>query len=923
MPCSLKCRLILLLVIVALPGILVIYQHARAERETIIEQISQQARQYTHQIALRQRDIIHNVHNYLEQLSHQPAVQSPASQACSDFLASILKLDTTFINLGVPDADGELRCNALPMTERINVADRKYIQTALRQQRFSMSSLLYDRATHTTSVNFAYPVYSPDSHELAGAAVAVVSLNWWSSQLATLELPPGSIAIITDMNDSVVAAYPPDEEILGQSAQQFGFQAITPDFKDLTTERVTDSRGVQRLFAHARLYEPPDSKPVTISIGLPIDAAIAQAQERFVDLLLLYGLVMILIALIVTRGVTVSVLQPLARLTEATRKLERGQIDFRQTPTGVTELQALEQRFLNMATTRLQAEQTIHQHHEELTAVFNSLPDLYFRVDAHGRILDYRSAPDSELYLPPGQFLHHSITSLMPDDVQQTFQQHLAIHLNTGKITHWQYQLQVGEHQRSYEARLNRIQGTEHFAIVIRDITKQKEADELIWHQAHFDSLTQLPNRNRLHDQLVKEVRRSQRKQRSLAVLFIDLDHFKEVNDSLGHDLGDQLLIQAAQRLQSCLREDDILARQGGDEFTLLLPDLDRQSCVETISQHILSSIAQPFQLGEQRAYVTASIGIALYPDDASTPDELLRAADQAMYAAKARGKNCHHYFTAAMQKQAMERVRIINDLHSALEAGQFLLHYQPVVDMSSGKIIKLEALIRWQHPQSGLISPAVFIPLAEETRLIHPIGHWVFQQVLRDLPRIQKHFGAHIQVSFNVSPVQFSGPDNPLSFWSETLQRLNIDGSNLIVEITEGVMMESSEQIRQQLAELQHTGLQLALDDFGTGFSSLSYIHQYQIDFLKIDRSFVANLSPESDTCALCQAIIVMAQKLGIRVIAEGIETHSQAALLRQIHCDFGQGFGFARPLPLAQLLRLPTYLSEPASDNSASSKA
>ena len=922
MPCSLKCRLILLLVIVALPGILVIYQHARAERESIIEQISQQARQYTHQIALRQRDIIHDVRNYLEQLSHQPAVQRPASQACSDFLASILKLDTTFINLGVPDANGELRCNALPISERINVADRKYIQTAIRQQRFSMSSLLYDRATHTTSVNFAYPVYSPDSHEVAGTAVAVVSLNWWSSQLATLELPPGSIAIITDMNDSVVAAYPPDEEVLGQSARQFGFQGMAPDFQDLTTERVTDNRNIQRLFAHARLYEPPNSKPVTISIGLPIDAAIAQAQAHFIDLLLLYGLVMVLLALIVTRGVTVSVLQPLARLTEATRQFEHGHINFRQTPNGVTELRALEQRFLNMATTRLQAEQTIHQHHEELTAVFNSLPDLYFRVDNHGKILDYRGAPETELYLSPSEFLQRSITNLMPDNIHQSFKQHLARHLQTGKITHWQYQLRIGQRLRSYEARLNRIQGTEHFAIVIRDITQQKEADELIWHQAHFDSLTQLPNRSMLYDQLVKEVRRSKRKHRTLAVLFIDLDHFKEVNDSLGHDLGDQLLIEAAQRLRTCLRKEDTLARQGGDEFTLLLPDLERLSSVENISQRILTSIAQPFQLGEQRAYVTASIGIALYPDDAQTPEELLRAADQAMYAAKANGKNCHHYFTAAMQQQAVRRVRILNDLHNALDAEQFLLHYQPVVDLEHGKVIKLEALIRWQHPQSGLISPGVFIPLAEETRLIHGIGHWVFQQALRDLPRIQKHFGAHIQISFNVSPVQFSGPDNPLSFWSETLRQQNIDGSNLIVEITEGVMMESSEQIRQQLAELQRAGLQLALDDFGTGFSSLSYIHQYQIDFLKIDRSFVANLTPESDAYALCQAITVMAQKLGIRVIAEGIETQPQAALLRQIHCDFGQGFGFAKPMPLHQLLALPNYLNEPEADNNVLSR-
>ena len=1057
--CTLKSRLILLLVIVALPGIAVIYQHALAERESITEQISQRARQYTHQIALRQSDIIQDVQNYLEQLSRQPALQAPSSQACNDFLEAILKLDTTFINLGVPNADGDLRCNALPITGNINVADRKYIQTALNEQRFSMSNLLYDRVTHTTSVNFAYPVYSDSSDAVIGTAVAVVSLDWWSSQLAELELPVGSIAIVTDMNDSVVAAYPPDSDVLGQTTRHFGFQAMQPGFVDLATERVTGYDGAQRLFAHARLYELPNTQPVTISIGLPLDEAIKSADIRFYSVLSLFGAGMALIALIASHALSVSVLQPLKRLTQATSLLEQGHIGFRQQSTGATELMALEKRFLSMARTRLNAEQTAQQRHEELKAVFQSLPDLYFRVDFNGTILDYHASPHSNLSVPPSSFLKRRISDLMPDEVSNEFGRQLKQHQKTGLITHWQYRLTLNDELRTYEARLNDIQGTPHFAIVVRDITEikqaeeslklaalvyqnssecmaitnargdiininpaftdvtgyeedeligcninilnsgrqnadfyqqmwatlktcgrwqgeiynrrkngeifpewltidtvriqgsnairrvalyrditeKKKADELIWHQAHFDCLTQLPNRNMLYDRLQQEIRKSHRDETPLAVLFIDLDHFKEVNDSLGHDQGDRLLVTAAERLSACVREGDTVARQGGDEFTLLLTGIDDLNAVEIITKRILDSIAQPFVLDENQAYVTASIGIALYPDDALTPEDLLKSADQAMYTAKSMGKNRHHYFTAAMQQQAVNRVLMINDLHAAIKTRQFQLYYQPVVDIHSGQIIKLEALIGWLHPEKGLVSPAAFIPLAEETRLINHIGHWVFLQVINDLPQLRQRFGASLQVSLNVSPVQFNNYEGNnyegnnhsinsqqasnsqqesnshqghIDTWPELLNHSGLSGKNLVIEITEGVMMETSDTIRHQLAALRDTGIQLALDDFGTGFSSLSYIHQYQIDFLKIDQSFVHNLTADSDAYVLCEAITVMAHKLGMKVIAEGVESQQEAALLRQIGCNFGQGYGYSHPLPLNKLLQLPGTL-------------
>ncbi|WP_343731022.1 EAL domain-containing protein [Duganella sp.] len=441
-----------------------------------------------------------------------------------------------------------------------------------------------------------------------------------------------------------------------------------------------------------------------------------------------------------------------------------------------------------------------------------------------------------------------------------------------------------------------------HHLCMIEDVTAKKQSEALIWQQANFDTLTHLPNRRMFLDRLAHDMLKSQRDQSRIAVLFIDLDHFKEVNDTLGHQQGDVLLVDAARRISACVRKSDTVARLGGDEFTVILCELEAPDHVERIAQDILSRLLQPFDLGQEQAFVSASIGITLYPDDALDVDNLLKHADQAMYAAKGAGRNRYSYFTPTLQVAALSRMRLTNDLRGALKGEQFELYFQPIVHLASGAIHKAEALIRWNHPQRGVVSPLEFIPLAESSGLIVEIGEWVFRESACWVQQWRRDCHPDFQVSLNQSPLEFQREGSSYDGWLQHLQALELPGQSLVVEITEGLLLDASSVVSNRLLQLRDAGIQVALDDFGTGYSSLSYLKKFDIDYLKIDRSFTRNLAPDSSDMALSEAIIVMAHKLDLKVIAEGVETPEQRALLAAAGCDYGQGYLFAQPMPAAR---------------------
>ncbi|WP_237763260.1 putative bifunctional diguanylate cyclase/phosphodiesterase [Thiobacillus denitrificans] len=435
------------------------------------------------------------------------------------------------------------------------------------------------------------------------------------------------------------------------------------------------------------------------------------------------------------------------------------------------------------------------------------------------------------------------------------------------------------------------------------DISERKQAEETIQRQANFDPLTQLPNRRLFLDRLELEINKSRRADLSLALLLIDLDEFKEVNDTLGHDVGDILLQEAAQRIRGCIRDADTVARLGGDEFTVILTELSGRSHVEDIAQKIIGKLAEPFQLGNEVTYISASIGITLYPTDASDIDTLMKHADQAMYAAKKQGRNRFSHFTPLLQEAAQARLKLSKDLREAISDKQFTTHFQPIIDLATGRIHKAEALLRWQHPVRGQVDPIEFIALAEETGLIHEIGDWVFRESAHWAKQWSTQFGKDFRVSINMSPVQFRMESRVnAEAWLNHFRELGFSGENLIVEITEGLLLNAHSDVIDKLFMLRDAGIQIAIDDFGTGYSSLSYLKQFPIDYLKIDRSFVRDLETDPNDMALSKAIIVMAHELGLKVVAEGVETEGQRSLLSAAGCDYAQGNLYAKPLPPTQ---------------------
>lgn len=437
------------------------------------------------------------------------------------------------------------------------------------------------------------------------------------------------------------------------------------------------------------------------------------------------------------------------------------------------------------------------------------------------------------------------------------------------------------------------------------DITERKISETQIRQLAYYDQLTGLPNRRLFRDRLEQDVKRVSRKKESLALLFIDMDKFKDVNDTLGHDKGDLLLVEAAKRIAPCIRNTDTFARLGGDEFTIVLPEYGDVSVIDRIAGRVVEVLSAPFDLGgDDVGDVSCSIGIALYPHGAESIEDLLKQADQAMYAAKQAGRNGFSYFTQSMHDDAKEKTILTNDLRHALELGQLEIHFQPIVEAESGEIVKAEALLRWRHPLRGFVPPDVFIPLAEESGLILKIGEWVFVESLKLIGQWRDRTGRLMPISVNKSPVQFVRSDKHQ--WLEAYDSSGLPKNCLTVEITEGVLISESEKVKADLNLFHSNGIEVSIDDFGTGFSSLSYLNRFDVDYLKIDKSFVQNITVDAGSLTLTEAIVTMAHKLGIKTIAEGVETEEQRDSLVEMGCDYLQGYLFSKPIPADEFEKL-----------------
>jgi diguanylate cyclase (GGDEF)-like protein/PAS domain S-box-containing protein len=566
----------------------------------------------------------------------------------------------------------------------------------------------------------------------------------------------------------------------------------------------------------------------------------------------------------------------------------------------------LENRIAALETDLRQKKEIILAQHTKLEAFFETSIDAVVQMDFDGYITGWNHQAEKIFGWSAEEILEQTIEqTIIPERYREAHRMGMQRYLAGGETSVLNKLIEIHAMNRDgdefpVELSISVIDSPDlqEFNAYIRDISKRKQAETIIWNQANFDSLTSLPNRNLFLQRLEHEALSCDRSKLSLALLYIDLDRFKEVNDSMGHDMGDLLLVEVSNRLKSAVREVDTVSRLSGDEFIIILGQIDDQLVVQRVCQKILDTLSEPLKLDNEIVYQTASIGVSFYPDDADNTDVLQRNADQAMYAAKASGRNRFKFYTSELQERAQRKRQMIADLHEAVNQSQFEVYYQPVVNLLDDSMFTAEALLRWHHPQAGMVSPAVFIPIAEETGLINDIGNWVFYQATQQVTLWRKQFDNDFQISINTSPLQWIEEAGGMNQWFTHLVEQGIDGTALSVEVTEDLLMDANDRITNRLLEFRDANIQVAIDDFGTGYSSLSYLKHFDIDYIKIDQSFVRNLDQEQSDLALCEAMIVMAHKLDIQVIAEGVETKSQDRILREIGCDYGQGYLYSRPI-------------------------
>ncbi|HEY5739444.1 MAG TPA: diguanylate cyclase, partial [Gammaproteobacteria bacterium] len=478
-----------------------------------------------------------------------------------------------------------------------------------------------------------------------------------------------------------------------------------------------------------------------------------------------------------------------------------------------------------------QKREIILAQHTKLEAFFESSIDALVQMDFDGHITGWNRQAEKIFGWQADDILDRKIEqTIIPERYRAAHLAAMQRYLRSGETTVMDTLVEIHAlhrdgHEFPVELSVSVIDSPElqEFNAYIRDISERKQAEDVIWKQANFDSLTGLPNRNLFLQKLADGIRSCDRSRQSLALLYLDLDRFKDVNDTLGHAMGDLLLVEIARRLQSALRQVDTVARLGGDEFTVILGNISDQLAVQPICQSLLDELAQPFQLENEKLFLTASIGVSFYPQDASEVGELQRFADQAMYAAKTEGSNRYHFFTPELQRRALRKRKMINELRDAIDGRQFEILYQPIVALDGGRMHKAEALIRWLHPERGELDPDAFIPIAEDAGLIAEIGNWVFYQAITEAARWREAFAEDFQISVNISPMQWLDNAAAMDQWRSHLQAAGIAGQALIIEITERLLIEARDRIAGRLMAFRESGIQVSIDDFGTGYASLS----------------------------------------------------------------------------------------------------
>lgn len=905
---SLMTRLVVLILVASGPVIVLLIASATEFRSYMTDGLIADARIAARIAAHDQERWIGEARQLLTIASRLPDVRRGDATACGAALAELQSGLPQYALLGVLAVDGSLGCSAIPTPNPPWAGDRPYFQRALQTHAFALGDYQVGRITGTPTLTAALPVLNEDGQVL-GVIFAGLDVAWLNQRSAEIRLPQDATLTLTDQSGVIVAHYPSPEAWVGRPSP---LAELLPFEAHDAVDRVatwTGPDGTQYLIVARPLSAELGG---SVIVGIPTASLYAQ-----VDRMLARNLAALAVVVALVIGATwvagrAFIVHPVRRLLRAMQQLASGDLNARaQLAPGAGELSQLGHAFDETVALLADRQRAL----EEQAALLDLAQDAIIVCDMEHTVHFWNPGAERMYGWSRDEAVGQALDDLLKTKLPEPG---LDVNAQLAERDHWEGELVQKRRDRARAVvasrwSLQRDAEGQPFRILIinSDITDRKALAEQLTRQALFDTDTGLPNRALLLDRIQRALSRSQRHRRGLAVIFLNLDRFARVNESLGHAFGDTLLAAVAERLQACLRRSDTVARFGGDEFVAVTEGLHDPGEAEAAADRLIEAVGRPFVIDDREVFLTAAAGITLRlpsrVDD--TPEDLLREANTALHRAKAAGPASQVVFDDGMHERIEQRIDLEADLHRALAHDELRLHYQPIVDLKSGAMVEVEALLRWDHPTRGLVMPGDFIPLAEETGLIVPIGRWVLHEACEQAQRWRalNPEGAAPVVGINLSAREFQQADL-VDHVAAVLRETGLDPACLRLEITESLLMDDAPGTERGLRALRELGVRLAIDDFGTGYASLSYLQRFAVDTLKIDRIFVLGLDHNAEAEVIVRAVIALAHALNLEVTAEGIETAAHLERLRALGCDRGQGYFLGWPGPAQALERVFT---------------
>lgn len=890
------------------------YQNGRtAIKQSLGVTFQQIANQTIDKVDRSLYDVYRNVKTWAELEMMEEVITGDLDGKISSLLIRLSKEYGSFSTIDTLNSDGAIIASSDP--ERVGQAlARSHFFTEAIGGKATIEDVRYDPAARVWGITFAFPIRSKSEKE---KIIGVFTATWRADELSQMtqvgQNEKGAPRLLLIRSDGlIISAHDAEREILfKRNLFEFGLKsAERAGRKEKGYLIEKDEGGNESLigYDYSKGYRDFQGLGWGILVIKDLKAAF-KPIDRLKWTLLSVELGVAFLVLTVSLFVTRTLTDPILKISQIASRVAQGDFEGKAEALSKDEIGSLTRTFNQMIDDlKKQRAQLVDKNYVD--SIIGNMLNSLIVIDTEGRIKRVNKATLDLLgFDDEAELIDGTVSRIFPDELfsmvtalKSSTEKGFLSNIETAYFSKSKQSIPVffsGSVMYNQQGRVDGI------ICVAQDITERKKSVERLNYLASHDALTNLPNRTLFYDRLGQAISRVAWRNRFAAVLFLDLDRFKVINDTLGHAVGDLLLQVVAERLGSLLRSGDTVARLGGDEFVIILDDVAKAEDVAKVCQKILEALSMPFFLKEHELFITASIGISLFPNDGRDAETLLKNADTAMYKAKEQGRNNYQHFSPSMNVKALERLSLETNLRYALERDEFLLHFQPFVSLATGEIVGMEALIRWRHPQLGMVPPSQFIPLAEETGLIVPISEWVLKAACEQNKKWQNEGLKPIRMAVNLSARQFYEKDFQKGVIS-ILRKTGLDPNYLELELTESIFMKNAEATIRALDELHQIGIAISIDDFGTGYSSLGYLKRFPVNKLKIDQSFVRDAVQDSEDAAITNAIVVLGRTLQLKTIAEGVETIEQLELLRSIGCDEIQGYFFSRPLPADEATKI-----------------